>query len=118
MASDSISSLSAEKRVFPPSTEFSAKAQISSLAQYKSMRKEAETDFDGVWRKHGSQKLQWAKPFSKTYEWTPPDAKWFVGGQLNASVQCLDRHQQTPIWKKTAVIWEGENGEVRKISYE
>lgn len=118
MASDSFSSLSLEKRVFPPPAEFSKSAAISSLTQYQEMRAEAEKDFEGFWRRLGAAELKWAKPFSKTFEWNPPDAKWFIGGQLNASVQCLDRHQGTEIWKKTALLWEGEPGEVRKISYE
>ncbi|MBX9766116.1 MAG: acetate--CoA ligase [Bdellovibrionales bacterium] len=118
MKSDSFSSLSAEKRVFPPPASFSENAEISSLAQYQKMRAEAERDFDGFWKRLGTTELQWAKSFTKTYEWNAPDAKWFVGGRLNASVQCLDRHQKTPRWSKTALLWEGEPGEVRKLTYE
>ena len=117
-SSESFSSLSSEKRMFQPPVDFSKRAEIQSLQQYQSLRAEAEKDFEGFWKKHGTQELKWSQPFTKTLDWAPPDARWFIGGKLNASAQCLDRHRGTPFWKKTALIWEGEPGEVRKISYE
>ena len=115
--SHSIHSLSNEDRRFAPSAAFSKAAHVSSMSDYHELYRQAAENPDQFW-KDQAKNLIWTKPFTKVLQWDEPFASWFVGGELNASVQCLDRHQNTPTWTKTALIWEGEDGEVRKLSYE
>lgn len=114
--SNTISSLSQEDRKFPPPKDFAARATVSSITQYEGLRQKSQENMEEFWREQ-AQSLIWDKPFDKVLLWEEPHAKWFINGKLNASVQCLDRHRNTPTWDKTALIWEGENNEVRKISY-
>src|SRR5262245_33671968 len=106
-----------ETRLFPPPKEFTAKARISSQAQYEAMWKEAKDDPDGFWGKLG-QGLHWVKPFTKVLEWNEPFAKWFVGGQTNVSYNALDLHLGTARQNKAALIWEGERGDQRIFTYQ
>ncbi len=112
----SIESLSGEKRKFPPSKEFSKTAHIKSLDDYKKLYDFAARDPEKFWNEQ-SQNLIWDKKFEKVQEWNEPFAKWFVGGKLNASVQCLDKNLKTH-GAKSAIKWEGEDGAVRKLSYQ
>lgn len=114
--SNTISSLSQEDRKFPPPKGFAERATISSMTQYEDLYQKSQENMEEFWREQ-AQALIWDKPFDKVLLWEEPHAKWFVNGKLNASVQCLDRHKNTSAWNKTALIWEGENDEVRKISY-
>jgi acetyl-CoA synthetase len=105
-----------EDRVIKPTKEFSKRARISSLAQYKRIYKESIQSPSKFWSKEAKE-LHWQKKWSKVLQWTPPFAKWFVGGKINASENCLDRHLTGPRKNKAAIIWEGEPGENRTITY-
>jgi acetyl-CoA synthetase len=116
-ATASSKSLLVENRVFKPSAEFSKKARISSMAQYKKMYDESLKNPDRFFGREAKE-LTWRKPFKKVLDWKCPNAKWFTGGQLNVSENCLDRHLDGPRKTKAAIIWEGEPGEKRTITYQ
>src|SRR5450755_652322 len=112
-----IDSILKEKRVFDPSAEFRSKAHIGSLADYERLYKEAEDHPDVFWA-NIAQELHWFKPWTKVLDWNLPFAQWFVGGQLNISYNCIDRHAATGFRKnKAAIIWEGDPGESRTLTY-
>jgi len=105
-----------ETRVFPPPPEFSAAAKISSMQAYKALWQEADDDPEAFWGKH-ARELHWFKPYDKVLQWNEPFAKWFVGGRTNVSYNCLDAHLGTPRQNKAALIWEGEPGDRRVLTY-
>lgn len=105
-----------ENRVFPPPEEFSAKAHIKSLEEYESLYKQSIADPEAFWA-GVAQDLHWFKPWDTVLEWNLPWAKWFVGGKTNLSYNCLDRHVADGRGEKLALIWEGEPGEVRRLTY-
>jgi acetyl-CoA synthetase len=105
-----------EDRVFPPSPEFSAHAHIKSLEEYETLYKQSIEDPETFWAGVASE-LHWFKKWDKVLEWDLPWAKWFVGGQFNLSYNCVDRHALGERANKTAIIWEGEPGEVRRLTY-
>src|SRR5882724_3710155 len=107
-----ISALFSERRTFPPSAEFVAKANLKDPAIYE----EAKRDPEAFWATRAEQ-LDWFKKWDTVCEWTPPFHKWFLGGKLNASYNCLDRHLETWRRNKAALIWEGEPGERRTFTY-
>src|SRR5438045_143168 len=109
--SNEIDALLQEHREFPPSDEFRKQANISDAAVYS----KTAQDREGFWSDWAEQ-LDWQKKWDKVLDWNPPYAKWFVGGTLNASYNCLDRHLATR-GDKTAIIWEGEPGEIRRFTY-
>lgn len=117
MADTNIESLLKEQRVFPPSPEFSKRAHIQSLEVYDSISKRAADDPEGFWAEIASE-LHWFEPWKKVLDWETPFSKWFVGGQTNISYNCIDRHLGTPRKNKVAILWEGEPGEVRALSYQ
>ncbi|HVU88220.1 MAG TPA: acetate--CoA ligase [Pirellulales bacterium] len=106
-----------EDRVFAPLPEFAAKARIGSPAAYDEMWREAAADIDGFWAKFASE-LHWFKPYKKVLEWQEPFARWFVGGQTNVSYNCLDVHLASARRNKAAIIWEGEPGDARVLTYQ
>jgi acetyl-CoA synthetase len=106
-----------EKRVFKPAKDFAKKARIKSLAQYRKMYRESIRRPDIFWAREAKE-LAWRKPWKKVLDWKAPFAKWFVGGQLNLSENCLDRHLDGPRRNKAAIIWEGEPGEKRTLTYQ
>ena len=106
--STNISSLLHENRVFKPTAAFSAAAHIKSFAQYRRLWKESVEKPDQYWGREAKAELVWQKPFKKVLQWKEPFAKWFVGGRLNASANCLDKWLGTPHANKAALIWEGE----------
>ncbi len=106
-----------EQRSFPPYPEFSAKAHIKSLAEYEALYKESVEQPEKFWARAADQ-LHWFKRWDKVLEWNQPWAKWFVGGELNLSYNCLDRHVQTARKNKAALIWESEPGEIRTFTYQ
>ena len=114
--SSSIDSILKETRVFKPAETFSSQAHISSIEQYEQLYQEAADDPEGFWARIATD-LHWFKPWEKVLEWETPWAKWFVGGELNLSYNCLDRHVTTWRKNKAAFIWEGETGEVRTLTY-
>ncbi|MYG80639.1 MAG: acetate--CoA ligase [Gemmatimonadetes bacterium] len=100
-----------EKRTFPPAKAFASRANVSDPAIYD----EAE-DFEAFWA-GWAEDLHWFRKWDRVLEWTPPHAKWFVGGKLNACYNCVDRHAEGPRRDKTALIWEGERGERKTYTY-
>jgi acetyl-CoA synthetase len=112
-----------EHRVFVPGKEFTDAAHIKSMAQYRKLYRESIDSPDAFWTRQAKNELIWFKPWKKVLDWKPPFAKWFVGGRLNACFNCLDRHLDTSIANKAAIIWEGEPdsvskpGEERVITY-
>jgi len=116
MSQSSIESVLTENRSFPPPVEFAGDAHVKSLAQYEEMYRRADQDPEGFWAEIAGE-LAWAKPWSKVLDWKLPDAKWFVGGKLNASVSCLDRHVTTWRKNKAALLFEGEPGDTRVLTY-
>jgi acetyl-CoA synthetase len=116
IANRDIESTLREDRVFPPPAEFSAKAHIKSLEEYETLYKRSIDDPESFWAGVAGD-LHWFKPWDKVLEWNLPLAKWFVGGQINLSYNCVDRHALGARRDKTALIWEGEPGEVRRLTY-
>ena len=106
-----------EDRVFSPSTEFSASAHITSREQYDQVYKRSVEDPEGFWAEIASE-LHWFKPWDKVLNWNEPFAEWFVGGQTNISYNCLDRHLTGWRKNKAAIIWEGEPGDQRTLTYQ
>ncbi len=109
---ENIAALLTEHRVFQPPAEFTAKALVKDRSVYE----HAEADYEGFWAEQ-AERLSWFKKWDTVLEWTPPWAKWFVGGSLNASYNCLDRHVEAGGGDKVAYHWEGEPGERRAITY-
>jgi acetyl-CoA synthetase len=114
---DQIESHLKEKRVFRPSKEFSRHSRIKSLDQYRRMYRESIRSPDKFWSRE-ARELAWQKPWRTVLQWKPPYAKWFVGGKLNLSENCLDRHLTGHRRNKAAIIWEGEPGEKRTLTYQ
>lgn len=101
---------------FYPVPEFSNNARISSMAQYDEMYKESIESPETFWAKE-AQDLSWQSQWSKVLEWNAPDAKWFVNAKVNMAENCLDRHLLTKRKDKVAIIWEGELGEKKTLTY-
>jgi acetyl-CoA synthetase len=114
--SDKIESRLKEERRFQPSAEFVAHARIESHAKYTSMHKQSLDDPETFWREETSE-IVWRKPWTKFSEWSLPKAKFFLGAQLNITETCLDRHLKTPTRQKAAIVWEGEPGDTRTLTY-
>ncbi|HET9708775.1 MAG TPA: acetate--CoA ligase [Gemmatimonadales bacterium] len=109
---DRIETLLDEQRSFPPPEGCRARAWVRDTAIYE----RARADREAYWA-DWAKELEWIKPWNRVLEWKPPHAKWFVGGKLNASANCLDRHVKAGRGDRVALIWEGEPGEVRRITY-
>jgi len=112
--SENISVQLKENRKFPPTPEFVKQANVNAAAADR-LTREAKADPEAYWAE-AARELTWSKPFSKTLQWDPPKAQWFVGGELNASVNCLDRHLATQP-HRAAILWEGEPGETVTWTY-
>src|SRR6202165_3554211 len=112
-----IESVLQETRVFPPPAELVKQANVSGMAAYEAMCKEAERDFEGFWARHARAELLWHKAFTKTLdESKAPFFKWFYDGELNASYNCLDRHLRTQP-QKVAILFEADDGKGTKVTY-
>src|SRR6204780_3432864 len=111
-----LESILREHRVFPPPEEFAQQAHVKSLAEYEAMYRRSVEDPEGFWAE-AARELDWFKPWDKVLDWNLPWAKWFVGGKLNLSYNCVDRHALGARRDKTALIWEGEPGEIRRLTY-
>lgn len=112
-----VASVMTEERMFPPPAEFSTRARIGSLEDYRRLYDAAKNDPEGFWGERAAA-LPWTTPYTKVLDWHPPAAKWFVGGRLNASAACLDRHIAAGKGEKTALVWVGEpTGERREYTY-
>jgi acetyl-CoA synthetase len=101
-----------EDRVFPPSDQFRAHAVVQDERVYA----DADRDPEGHWARLAGE-LEWSRPWNQVLDWQPPHSRWFVGGQLNACVNCVDRHARGPRRNKAATIWEGEPGDRRTLTY-
>ncbi|MDQ2651469.1 MAG: acetate--CoA ligase [Chloroflexota bacterium] len=108
-----IETLFDEQREFPPTAAFAAQANVNDPAIYQ----RAADDLEGYWAEEAAS-LDWYKPWDTVLEWNPPFARWFDGGQLNVSVNCLDRHVNAGGGDKVAYYWEGEPGDRRTITYQ
>src|SRR6202163_170523 len=106
-----------EKRVFRPRKEFSQKARIKSLDQYRRMYRESIKQPVKFWTREAGV-LKWRSRWTTVLQWKAPFAKWFVGGKLNISENCLDRHLAGPRRNKAAILWEGEPGDKRTLTYQ
>ena len=102
-----------EERTFTPSAEFADAA----LASDDSLYREADADYEAFWARQARELLTWSRDFDTTLEWKLPDAKWFLGGELNVSANCLDRHVAAGLGDRVAYHWEGEPGDTRTITY-
>ena len=112
-SSPAIENLFSEGRTFPPPDDFKADALVTDM----SLHEQAAQDLEGFWAEQ-AERLRWTKPWDQVLEWNLPFAKWFVGGQLNVSDNCLDRHVDAGGGDKVAYHWEGEPGDTRTITYE
>ena len=115
-SSPNIDSMLKESRVFKPSARFAREARINSMKKYRKMHRASLKNPDKFWGKMAGE-LDWMRAWRKVCVWKQPFAEWFVGGKLNASANCLDRHLQGPLRNKAAIIWEGEPGEVVTLTY-
>ena len=114
---DNISSTLKEKRLFKPSKAFQSKALIPSLAAYKELYNKAKKNPAKFWGDMAKETLVWCAPWKKVFTWDPPFSQWFVGAKTNVSVNCLDRHLLTWRRNKAAILWEGEPGDQRTLTY-
>ncbi len=105
------------RTVYEPSPEFVSRANVQGMRAYRAMYNRAKEKPEEFWGELAEKELAWFEKWSHVFEWDPPFAKWFVGGKINASYNCLDRHLQTPRRNKIAILWEGEPGDQRMISY-
>jgi acetyl-CoA synthetase len=110
--SPEIEALLKEDRSFSPTDEFRSRAHVGDPAVYERAAQDPEAFWAGF-----AKELEWITPWTKVLEWNPPDAKWFVGGKLNITANCLDRHVRTARRNKAAFIWEGEPGDRRTLTY-
>ena len=107
-----IENLLAEGRTFPPDPAFTAQANARA-----ELYDEAARDPEGFWERIARETITWNEPFTKTLEWELPFAKWFLGGKLNISENCVDRHVANGLGEKVAYHWIGEPGDTRTITY-
>ena len=112
---EDLDSLLKENRTFKPTSTFSAHAHIKDFKEYKELYEFAQKHPEAYWESEAGQ-LHWHREWDKVLEWNPPDAKWFIGGKLNVSYNCLDRHLKKR-GEKTAILWEGEPGDIRMLTY-
>src|SRR5690606_23414599 len=116
MTSPTIESVSHESRVFEPPDAFREGARISSRAAYAALHRQSLEDPERFWAEQADE-LHWFKRPTQILRWEPPFARWFEDGTTNLAFNCLDRHLDTSIANRAALIWEGEPGEVRTLTY-
>ncbi|MFN4269002.1 MAG: acetate--CoA ligase [Thermosynechococcus sp.] len=117
MSHPTIESILQENRLFYPPTDFVAKARINSPEAYNALYEKAKADPAAFWGELAQQELEWFQPWEQVLDWQPPNAKWFVNGKINITHNCLDRHLKTWRKNKAALIWEGEPGDSRMLTY-
>jgi len=120
MSNEGIKVLMEESRTFRPSREFSESAHIKSMEEYEKLYKRSVEDPDGFWGEMAEKNISWFKKWDKVLEWNfeKPEIKWFLGGKLNVSYNCLDRFVNTPTRNKAAIIWEADDGSYRTYTYQ
>ncbi|MGC9973314.1 MAG: acetate--CoA ligase [Bryobacteraceae bacterium] len=106
-----------QESVYHPSPDFVRRANVQGMEAYRALYERAEKHPEEFWGELADRELFWFEKWSHVFEWNPPFAKWFVGAKTNASYNCLDRHLATSRRDKTAILWEGEPGDRRAISY-
>jgi acetyl-CoA synthetase len=106
-----------ESKTYSPSPEFASRANVSGMDAYRALYDKARHDPAHFWEELAHSELTWFGQPSTVFEWDPPFAKWFSGGRINACYNCVDRHAEGPRKTKTAILWEGEPGEQRIITY-
>jgi acetyl-CoA synthetase len=114
--SHEIKSVLSENRVFAPPEEFSRRAHIRSMEDYRRLWDEAAKDPEGYWGARAREELYWKEPFQTVLEWKPPHARWFIEGRTNLAYNCLDRHLPK-LKDKPAILFEGEPGDRRAVTY-
>jgi acetyl-CoA synthetase len=107
-----------DERVYPPSAKFVLRAQVQGLESYRELYRQAEEHPEEFWEEMASRELHWFEKWSNVFEWHPPFVKWFTGGKINVSYNCLDRHLTTHRKNKAAIVWEGEPGDQRTLTYQ
>ena len=117
MSESNIESILNEERSFSPSAEFANESYVRSPREYEQLYSKACANPERFWAELAEQELHWFQKWETVLDWQPPNAKWFVGGKLNISYNCLDRHLTTWRRNKAAIIWEGEPGDSRTITY-
>ncbi len=115
--SGQIDTVMKEERLFPPNAQFVSKARIQSPEEYQQLWDRAAADPEAFWAELAREELHWFEPFQETLVWNEPYAEWFVGGKTNASANCLDRHIEAGLGDRTAILWEGEPGDSRSLTY-
>ncbi len=120
MSEKGISVLLEEQRSFPPSEEFSRRAHIKSMAEYEELYRRSVEDPEGFWAEMAEKSISWFRKWDKVleYDFEKPHVRWFSGGRLNASYNCLDRHVKTPLRNKAAIVWESDDGSYRTYTYQ
>jgi acetyl-CoA synthetase len=120
MSNESISVLMEENRTFPPSKEFSQKAHIKSIEEYEKIYRRSVEDPEGFWGEMAEKQLTWFKKWDKVleYDFIKPQIKWFQGGKINVSYNCLDRHINKSTRNKAAIIWEADDGSYKTYTYQ
>jgi acetyl-CoA synthetase len=114
---ENIDSLLKETRRFPPPAEFARQALVGSHADYDALYKRSIEDPLGFWSQIAEHNFHWSRIWEKVCDWQPPYAKWFVGAQTNICYNCVDRHVERGLGEKTAILFEGEPGDVRRVSF-
>jgi acetyl-CoA synthetase len=104
-----------DEKAVPPPQEFSKRAHIKSLAEYRKLYEHAQANPEAFWAEE-AKRLDWFEPPKQTLDWQPPHAKWFVGGKLNVSHNCVDRHLEKNA-NKPAILWEAEDGSTTQLTY-
>jgi acetyl-CoA synthetase len=117
MSESNIESILQENRSFQPPVEFSQQAAVKSLTEYEQLYAQAKADPEKFWADLAASELDWFQSWDKVLDWQPPNAQWFVNGKINISYNCLDRHLTTARRNKAALIWEGEPGDSRTLTY-
>lgn len=117
MSETTIESILQEERLFSPPAEFSQQAYVRSVREYEQLYDKAKANPEKFWAELAEQELDWFQKWDRVLDWQPPFAKWFVGGKINISYNCLDRHLTTWRRNKAALIWEGEPGDSRTLTY-
>ena len=116
-SSGQIDTVMHETRLFPPPKAFAAGARIKSLDEYQSLWDEAASDPPKFWADLARDELHWFEPFEQPLVWKEPVAHWFAGGKTNVSYNCLDRNVAAGLGNRTAILWEGEPGDTRTLTY-
>ncbi|MAT63206.1 MAG: acetate--CoA ligase [Dehalococcoidia bacterium] len=114
MSESTIEEFYVEDRTFPPDADFVGKALLNDSSHHE----EAISDYEAFWARQARELISWDEDFHTTLEWELPFAKWFIGGRLNISYNCLDRHVEAGYGERVAYYWEGEPGDTRKITYQ